>query len=102
MAIQKARVAEVDLTSISAQRIIGGELLTKIDCWVNEVKANHPNRSFKDKYSIKAAASYNRIMARDIVPQDIYTKVHVYELNDIIRTQHTNKKKDYTWKQQLH
>jgi hypothetical protein len=33
------------------------------------------------------------MMARDIVPQDIYTKVHVYELDKIIRTWHTNKKK---------
>lgn len=33
------------------------------------------------------------MMARDIVPQDIYTKVHVYELDDIMRTWHTNKKK---------
>jgi len=32
-------------------------------------------------------------MACDIVLQDIYTKVHVYELNDIIRTWHINKKK---------
>ena len=93
MAIWKARAAEVDLGSTSAQRIISGELLTKIDCWVNEVKANYLNRSFEDKYSIRAAASYDRMMARDIVPQDIYTKVHVYKLDDIIRTWHTNKKK---------
>jgi hypothetical protein len=32
-------------------------------------------------------------MARDIVLWDIYTKVHVYKLNKIIRTWHTNKKK---------
>jgi len=93
MAIWKARVAEADLASTSAQRIVGGELLTKIDCWINKVKANHLNRSFEDKYSIRAAASYNYIMACDIVPQDIYTKVHVYELDEIIRTWHTNKKK---------
>ena len=67
MAIWKARVAEVDLTLTSAQRIISRELLTKIDCWVNKVKANYPNRSFKDKYSIRAAASYNCIIARDII-----------------------------------
>jgi len=94
MAIWKARVAEADLASTSAQRIVSGELLTKIDCWINEVKANYPNRFFEDKYSIRAAASYNYIMARNIVPQDIYTKVHVYELNKIIRTWHTNKKKE--------
>ena len=93
MAIWKARAAEVDLGSTSAQRIVGGELLTKIDSWVNEVKANHPNRSFEDKYSIRAAASYDRMIARDIIPQDIYTKVHVYELDEIMRTWHTNKKK---------
>jgi len=68
MAIWKARVAKVDLASTSAQRIVSGELLTKIDYWINKVKANYPNRSFKDKYSIRAAASYDRIMARDIVP----------------------------------
>src|ERR1700722_4161306 len=93
MAIWKACVAEVDLALTSAQRIIGGERLTKIDCWVKEVKANHLSRSFKDKYSIRAAASYNCIMARDIIPQDIYTKVYVYKLNNIIRTWHINKKK---------
>ena len=93
MAIWKARVAEVDLTLTSAQRIISRELLTKINCQVNKVKANYLNRSFKDKYSIRAAASYNYIIARDIIPQDIYTKVHICELNNIIRTQHTNKKK---------
>ena len=32
-------------------------------------------------------------MAYDIIPQDIYTKVHVYKLNNIIRTWHINKKK---------
>jgi len=87
MAIWKARVAEADLASTSAQRIIGRELLTKIDYWINEVKANYPNRSFfKDKYSIRAATSYNYIIARDIVPQDIYTKVYIYELDEIMRT----------------
>ena len=93
MAIWKARVAEADLTLTSAQYIIGGELLTKIDYQINKVKANHLNRSFEDKYSIRAAASYNCIIARDIVPQDIYTKVHVYKLNEIIRTWYINKKK---------
>jgi len=33
------------------------------------------------------------MMARDIVPQDIYTKVHVYKLDEIMRTWYTNKKK---------
>ena len=32
-------------------------------------------------------------MAYNIIPQDIYTKVHAYELNEIIRTWHINKKK---------
>jgi len=32
-------------------------------------------------------------MACDIVPQDIYTKVHVYKLDEIMRTWHINKKK---------
>ena|SRR6266568_3836295 len=40
MAIWKACVGEVDIASTSAQRIIGGEFLRKIDSWINEVKAN--------------------------------------------------------------
>ena len=32
-------------------------------------------------------------MARDIVPQDIYTIKHVYDLNEIIRIWHVNGKK---------
>ncbi len=32
-------------------------------------------------------------MARDIVPQDIYTIKHVYDLNEIIRIWHTNGRK---------
>ena len=68
------------------QYIIGKELLTKINCWVNEVKANYLNRSFEDKYSIKTATFYNYIMAYNIVLQDIYTKVYVYKLDDIIKT----------------
>ena len=49
------------------QRIVSREFLNKISSWINKVKANIVGRSFKDKYSIRATASYNRIMARDIV-----------------------------------
>jgi hypothetical protein len=68
MAIWKARVGEEDLTFTSAQRIVSRELLNKISSWINKVRANMVGRSFKDKYSIRAIASYNRIMARDMVP----------------------------------
>ena len=68
MVIWKACVGEVDIASASAQRIISGEFLRKVNSWINKVKANQADRSFKDKYSIRATASYNRIMARDIVP----------------------------------
>ena len=67
IAIQKAQVGEEDLTSTSAQRIVGREFLNKISSWINKVKANIVGRSFKDKYSIRATASYNCIIARDIV-----------------------------------
>jgi len=50
-------------------------------------------RSFKDKYSIRATASYNHIIARDIVPQDIYSTRHVYNLFQIIRTWHIEGRK---------
>ena len=79
-------MVEVDFTLTSAQHIISGKLLTKINCWVNEVKANHLNRSFKDKYFIKVAAFYNYVIAYNIILQNIYTKVHVYKLDNIIRT----------------
>ena len=68
MAIQKARVGEVDIASTSTQYIIGGEFLRKVNSQINKVKANQADRSFKDKYSIRATASYDRIVARDIVP----------------------------------
>jgi len=68
MAIWKAWVGEEDLTSTSTQRIVGGELLSKISSWIDEVKANMVGRSFKDKYSIRVIASYNRIIARDMIP----------------------------------
>jgi hypothetical protein len=80
MVIWKAWVGEEDLTSTSAQRIVGGELLSKIGSWINKVKTNMVGRSFEDKYSIRAIASYDRIMARDIVPQDIHSTRHVYDL----------------------
>jgi len=32
-------------------------------------------------------------MARDMVPQDIYTIKHVYNLNEIIRTWHVDSRK---------
>ena len=67
IAIQKAQVGEEDLASTSAQRIVGGELLSKIGSQIDKVKTNMAGRSFEDKYSIRATASYNRIMARDIV-----------------------------------
>jgi len=67
IAIWKAWVGEEDLTSTSAQRIVSGEFLNKIGSWINEVKANIAGRSFKDKYSIRATASYNHIIARDMV-----------------------------------
>jgi len=50
-------------------------------------------RSFKNKYSIRATASYNRIIARDMVPQDIHSTRHVYNLFQIIRTWHTEGRK---------
>jgi len=50
-------------------------------------------RSFKDKYSIRATASYNCIIARDMVPQDIYSTRHVYNLFQIIRTWHAEGRK---------
>jgi hypothetical protein len=93
MAIWKARVGEEDLASTSAQRIVGRELLNKIGSWINEVRANVAGRSFKDKYSIRATASYDRIMARDIVPQDIHSTRHVYNLYQIIRTWHIEGRK---------
>ena len=68
IAIQKARVGEVDIASASTQHIISREFLRKVDSWINKVKANQVDRSFKDKYSIRVIASYNRIVARDIVP----------------------------------
>jgi len=68
IAIWKARVEEVDIASASAQRIVSGEFLRKVNSWINEVKANQANRSFEDKYSIRATASYNCIVARDMVP----------------------------------
>ena len=68
MAIQKAWVGEEDLTSTSAQRIVSGELLNNISFQINKVKANIAGKSFKDKYSIKVIASYDYIMARDMVP----------------------------------
>ena len=67
MAIQKVQVGEEDLTSTSAQCIVSEEFLNKISSQINKVKANIAGRSFKDKYSIRATASYNRIMARDMV-----------------------------------
>jgi len=93
MAIWKAWVGEEDLTSTSIQRIVGREFLNKISSWINKVKANIVGRSFKDKYSIRATASYNRIIARDIVPQNIYSTRHVYDLYKIIRTWHTEGRK---------
>ena len=93
MAIWKARVGEEDLASTSAQRIVGGELLSKIGSWINEVKTNVVGRSFEDKYSIRATASYDRIMARDMVPQDIHSTRHVYDLYQIIRTWHAEGRK---------
>jgi len=68
MAIWKAWVGEEDLTSTSMQCIVGGELLSKISFWINKVKANIIGRSFEDKYSIRVIASYNCIIARDIIP----------------------------------
>ena len=50
-------------------------------------------RSFEDKYSIRATASYDRIMARDMVPQDIHSTRHVYDLYKIIRTWHVEGRK---------
>ena len=85
IAIWKARVGEEDLTSTSAQCIVSRELLNKIGSWINKVKANVVGRSFKDKYSIRATASYNYIIAYDIVPQDIYSTRYVYNLYKIIR-----------------
>ena len=38
------------------------------------------DKSFKNKYSIRATASYNYIIAHDIVPQDIHSTKHVYNL----------------------
>jgi hypothetical protein len=93
IAIWKACVGEVDIASTSAQHIVSGEFLKKVDSWINEVKANQADRSFEDKYSIRAIASYNRIVARDIVPQDIYTIKHVYNLNKIIRTWYVDSRK---------
>jgi len=80
IAIWKAWVGEEDLASTSTQRIVGRELFSKIGSWINKVKANIVGRSFEDKYSIRAIASYNRIIARDMVPQDIYSTRHVYNL----------------------
>ena len=68
MAIQKACVGEVNIASTSAQRIINREFLKKIDSQINEVKANQVDRSFEEKYSIRATVSYDCIVARDIVP----------------------------------
>jgi len=93
IAIWKARVGEEDLASTSTQRIVGGELLSKIGSWIDKVKANIAGRSFKDKYSIRETASYNRIMARNMVPQDIYFTRHVYNLFQIIRTWHIEGRK---------
>ena len=50
-------------------------------------------RFFKNKYFIRAIASYNCIIARDIVPQDIYSIRHVYDLYKIIRTQYIKGRK---------
>ena len=93
MAIWKACIGEVDIASTSAQCIIGGEFLKKVDSQINEVKANQVGRSFKDKYLIRAIASYDYMVARDIVPQDIYTIKHIYDLNKIIRIQYTDGRK---------
>ena len=92
-AIWKARVGEEDLASTSAQRIVGGELLNSINSWIDEVKVNIAGKSFEDKYSIKAIASYDRITARDMVPQDIHSNRHIYNLYEILRTWHAEGRK---------
>ena len=60
IAIQKACIEEVDIASTSIQYIISREFLRK-------VKANQAARSFKYKYFIRAIASYNYIVAYNIV-----------------------------------
>jgi len=40
IAIWKACIEEVDITSASAQCIISGEFLRKVNSWINKVKAN--------------------------------------------------------------
>ena len=42
-------------------------------------------RLFKDKYFIKVTAFYNRIIAHNIVPQDIHSTRHIYNLYKIIK-----------------
>ena len=50
-------------------------------------------KSFKDKYFIRAIASYNRIIAYNIVLQDIHSTKYVYNLYKIIKMWYTEGRK---------